>query len=901
MNKTKCKATLLIGALIISSLAASGIGAAQTILEEYNAIRSMVLSLNLPKGAENSILANLDASKESYMKSNFIVAMNQLVALENYLNAQKGKHIPEQVAEQLLSRVINLREMIWLGGIQIIKIGVTYNHDYQGTQALTDIARVDINAWLEANRKPYRVDFFLKDNQGSNEVALANTQEFHGEGIDIIVGHPWSTQCEASLDYVNTQGMLLLSASSTSPTLEMLGDNLLRGCPPDRVQVKRILDFYEAKGIEAIVLLYVNDAYGQWMRDLFQELSPGQVHIISSIPYVSWERDFTEKIQEADDALSSYLSQNPMNLDAVAVQMVDYGEIANAIEALETGSYQYVDKVVWLGNEATAINNELLYRIGEQAVKHRLYRAKAKADEASVQYQSVATRYTQMTGANLYYYKAVEYDLYWIIVRAVLHAQSLNPMNVKATILEMYGEPSPLPQPMTSLTLVLANVMQGDTEPYDGISGDISFNEDGDRPDSDYDLTGYAWVEGQLVSTFFGAYDESTGTTQTQEVQEQPPEFVYIGITITNDADFFHTNNIALLAKTDINSYCTENQIPMWFDFILKNNKGDIDIALQNLVEFNQAGINLVNGHGWSNQCGYSLQYINENNMILFSHSSTSPSLANPDNLFRLTTNDFVQGKVLVDLYELHQKKAVIILYIDDIWGFRLADVIRTKCNERGIEVLSFTPYNLSNVDWAQTLADMEAILASTTYKMDEIGFEIISFSEAVQALQCLSEGDYPLLRGVDWYGSDGTAMSDDIANNVFDIASQVKLYSTMVAPIWDDPKFTSFSDRYRSLFNAGPGFYAAAQYDILRILADYVILEGTTATDAIKPHLETLTGYNGVSGISTLDENGDRIGANYDIWGYGYDGNNYGSVRFGYYDLATDTITMFPMPEPLF
>jgi len=895
MNRMKLIATLLIGAFLVSSFAVANAGATSTILEEYNSVRSLVLSLNLPKGAETSILAKLDASKKSYLKGNYVAAMNQLVALKNYLNAQKGKKVPEEAADQLLARDKNLWERIRLGSIQEIKIGVTYNHNYFGAQTLADIARTDINTWLEANGKPYRVDFYLLDNQGSDQVAMANTQQFHEQGIDIIVGHPYSSQCEASLEYVNNNGMLLLSSSSTSPSLEIPGDNLLRGCPSDRVQVQRILDFYEAKHIEAIVLLYVDDSYGQWMRGLFEELSPERVEIIASISYTG-DVD-SAKLMELDEYLSSYLSQNPVDLDAVAVHMIDYGEIADSVEALEVGEYQYVDKVVWFGNEATAISDETLYRIGEQAVKHRIYRVNARPDEDSPLYQSVAARYMQITGSDLSYYQAVTYDLYWIIARAIIQAQSLDPMNVKAAIIDLYGESS-LPQPMTSLTLALARVMQGITEPYEGISGDVGFNEDGDRPDADYNLIGYAWVDKQLAYTSFGTYEASTGTIQTLEVQEQPPEFVTIGITSATTSAVSIAEAVAQLAKTDINQDMVARGIGMWFDFVVLDNEGSSVKALENTQILHDLGINLIIGHGWSSQCSASLDYVNKNEMLLFSASSTTTNLAMGDNLYRLTPNEYVRARIMARLYQELGKKAVVIYYRDGV-GNNLGEALIEECGVLGVEVLGCVPYDPGSWMLANDLGYIEALIANSPYSVEEVAFELLSFfdEEVIAVLREAKEGLYPSLQGVEWFGSESTAKMQRVLDEEPLFASQVRLYSLPSAPDYDNPRYVAFNEEYGSITGGEADFYAAAQYDIFWILAESVISGGGVDTSTVKAEIEALVqGYPGVSGLCSLDGNGDRIASNYDVWGYGIVEGEPTFVLLGEYDLATDAITLFPV-----
>jgi hypothetical protein len=48
---------------------------------------------------------------------------------------------------------------------------------------------------------------------------------------------------------------------------------------------------------------------------------------------------------------------------------------------------------------------------------------------------------------------------------------------------------------------------------------------------------------------------------------------------------------------------------------------------------------------------------------------------------------------------------------------------------------------------------------------------------------------------------------------------------------------------------------------------------------------------YYGYSGWCQLDEAGDRANANYEIWGYGLVNDEPSFVKYGWYDMWTDTM----------
>ena len=890
---------VLVVGFVLVFVSGSMARASLSIEGEYEEVRDQILALGLPRGTENSLLSKLDSSLDSLLRGSTHSALNKLDALMHEVEAQAGKNIPEWAAEILLDSVSYLYDLVSVSVVEFIDVGVTYNNDFESAAALTDIALTDVNDWLEANRYVFRLRAHYRDNMGSDEVSLSNVVELHDEGIDIVVGHPYSTQCEVSLDYVNGNDMLLLSSSSTSPFLEIPGDNLLRACPPDSFLGGTMAEFYKANGVKAVAFLYVDEYYLQWLVDAAVDACGEEVAVVESISFEGGTRDFSGMLHTIDSALAEYMAAYGLSFDEVALQMLDFGEILYAVEEADFGDYQLVDQIQWYADRN--LEQETLMRISDQAALHKLFKSTIVADVDSLDYQSVAERYHNATGSDLSFYSAVSYDSYWMLANAIIHAGSSDAMAVKGALQELYPVEG-LPEPMTALSYALTQAT-GDPGPYDGISGLIGFDENGDRVGADVQLTGYAWVDQSISEELYGVYDESSGSVVTYSVEEQLPEYVTIGVTSSTTVGMSSTRDNIGIAKADINQRMSDEGRGVCFRFHVLDNEGNVSKALENIQSLEDMGINLVIGHGWSSQCLGSLDYVNTHDMLMVSSSSTSvmEPLIQPDNLYRLTTNDEVQGRVLSKLYEEHGEKAVIILYRDDAYGVGLKDVLIDRCNASGISVLGIFAYDpWGSADYEELLTEVEDLLEASIgpdLSLDEIAFQVIAFSESIQILNA-ADPELPLTWGVDWYGCDGTALSDEIARQAFKNAVSVKLYSTLVAPIYDDPLYLAWAVRYGDMTNLFPGFFSAVQYDIAQILAQAVIDAGSTDTDLVEATmLDIVQDYHGVSGYSTFDVNGDRIGANYDVWIYMYDGiDSY--VQYAYYDLETDSIWFNEIPE---
>ena len=71
--------------------------------------------------------------------------------------------------------------------------------------------------------------------------------------------------------------------------------------------------------------------------------------------------------------------------------------------------------------------------------------------------------------------------------------------------------------------------------------------------------------------------------------------------------------------------------------------------------------------------------YVDSNNMVLISPSSTSSSITADDNIFRLAPNTAQQGRVLALLFEQERIDVIITIYRSDAWGFSLYESTRRR------------------------------------------------------------------------------------------------------------------------------------------------------------------------------------------------------------------------------
>ena len=281
---------------------------------------------------------------------------------------------------------------------------------------------------------------------------------------------------------------------------------------------------------------------------------------------------------------------------------------------------------------------------------------------------------------------------------------------------------------------------------------------------------------------------------------------------------------------------------------------------------------------------------VNDNNMLMWSSSSTSPLLAIPDdNLLRMCPTDLIQAPAIAAMLVSRDIDACIVIQRGDAWADGIYNYFEPAFEAKGGVVLEKIRYAGEATEFANYLQTAEDILSSAveTYGLEHLAIEVIAFSESV--VMITQAEDYPTVYSVPWFGSDGTSLTQQITDDAPNQATHIGLFSTVAAPA-ESQKFLDLADRYEALVNQPYGYYTACTYDIGWILTGTILEAQSPDAMAIIP-LQAPTAFNmfGASGWNRLNDDGDRYGSNYQIWSY--DPN---SVVVGLYDGVTDQVTWY-------
>ena len=352
------------------------------------------------------------------------------------------------------------------------------------------------------------------------------------------------------------------------------------------------------------------------------------------------------------------------------------------------------------------------------------------------------------------------------------------------------------------------------------------------------------------------------------------------------------------IMEADYNAYLDKLGMDTTLEFLIDDATGQAAVHLEKVQGYKSMDINVFIGGGWSSQAQAALSYCNDNDMLMWSSSSTSPLLAIPDdNLYRMCPTDLIQAPAIAEMLWSAGIEAIVLIQRGDAWADGIYNYLEPAYTAKGGVILEKIRYAGEATEFANYLQTAEGIVedAVAEYGEEHVGVEIISFSEFV--VMMTQAQDFPTLYDLTWFGSDGTTLSQQACDDAPEQVVHLKVHSTYAAPA-DSDKFNDLYERYFALVAQPFGYYSACSYDIGWVLIESIMNTQSLDATVLIPVQHT-TAYNnfGASGWNQLNEDGDRYGSNYQIWSYKYDGDVVIPYVSGLYDGITGQVTWYVDP----
>ncbi|HVH13145.1 MAG TPA: ABC transporter substrate-binding protein [Longimicrobium sp.] len=240
--------------------------------------------------------------------------------------------------------------------------------------------------------------------------------------------------------------------------------------------------------------------------------------------------------------------------------------------------------------------------------------------------------------------------------------------------------------------------------------------------------------------------------------------------------------------------------------------------------------------------------------LLLVSATSTSPGLTRQGygRVFRTVFNDTEVGKQMAQYAVDHGWRRMVIYYTRNEYGRELANAFEEQAASHGAQVVSRESYD-PNLSANPVAAEQTA----STWKSWEFDAVFIAGEDEQSALlvaELRKQGiDVPILG------------SDALATPVFLQKGGAAVEGTVIAtafhPDAPDPEVRRFNAAFEQRYGIRPDVGAALGYDAVRVLARAMREAQSTEPDKVAAAMHRLSGFRGVTGAFTFDEDGNLVG----------------------------------------
>lgn len=193
----------------------------------------------------------------------------------------------------------------------------------------------------------------------------------------------------------------------------------------------------------------------------------------------------------------------------------------------------------------------------------------------------------------------------------------------------------------------------------------------------------------------------------------------------------------------DANEKFKEKELDIKFSLTVEDSESDPDEALKKAKKLWKKGYKIFIANS-SAEVEKLMPWAKENGAIVFSASSTSPSLGVAgDGVFRMVPDDTQQAAALASLLEFEGIYGIVPIYRDDVYGRELVDLLTKEFkNVQGL-VSDPIKYQTKETKWDEVLSDVSKAIENLKLDKERVAVVLVSFDEIGDILKASENGRF--------------------------------------------------------------------------------------------------------------------------------------------------------------
>lgn len=739
-----------------------------------------------------------------------------------------------------------------------------------------DFALAEFNRYLYDSGADWRLDVIKLYTKYDPAETLALVKEFDDMGIKAFLGPSTSANLREIQEYVAANDMVAISYSSGASDLSIPGDRIFRTIPDATTYAKAEYALLQNDNIKEIILVFLDDTAGRSFNHTIHEA------IESDLTYDINIRDTIKFHPDTDDAdmvaaqIGAALAADPPVVHHTGIVVFDYtGKIVDIIRHVAEASIPGMNDTIWHGPD-----NHMNELYADDTIRPFLIQTNYRTLSLAYGENDLNIRIDSLINdAGTYAYAA--YDALFIMGNAIDMTDDATDGDAIAAAIPKVARLGHGPALHQHIQDPLTHIPDGLSEYAGALGTSIELNEAGDLAKSDYTI--FTIQDDGFSITH--RYDSATDTLREFTL----PKKVKIGVLVSETGSLAEEVGIAASDAISLAAYNYNLELASegadWRLDILKKDDGTYpDATLENVQAFHADDIRAVIGPVTSGSTAHMMDFVNDNGMVAVGYSSSSPTLALPDSIFRMRASDEKAADVYARLLPHDGITDLIIMYRDDPWGRSFNERITAHALHIGTIMIhpgiSYTPATSTDTttDYQMVVETLKSRLADVD--MSGVAVMLFGFSESWDIVE-IARMD-PALQEGQWYAF---LTSPDVRPSPEQVPWMEKVgYSSVITrPI---PNAIS---RHIDANVDGANFYSYHAYDALYTLANAIKRTGSdqNAEALVMTIPEVARLLPAAIGFHTvLNEAGDLVGSDYNV----YEMRD-GAFRVrALYDYATDS-----------
>lgn len=286
------------------------------------------------------------------------------------------------------------------------------------SKAAMQVGIDDVNQSLAAAGSGLRFAAEIIDTKLDTALTLAAVRALKAKQVDVVLGPQSSAEVAALKTFVDANGMLVISPSSTAGTLAIANDNIFRLTPSDTLEAVALVALMKADGVKTVIPFWRKDAGNVGLQVATRALFAAAGTVKPGVEYAATTTDYAASVAALKTQVQAAIAERG-GTAGIAIAHAGFDEVVDIFNL--TSGDPVLSAVRWYGTDGTAQSEPLRsYTKAAAFAKQVNFWTPVPGvdDAASARWQPVATRIAAVAKAQPDAFALAVYDAVWLTAQA---------------------------------------------------------------------------------------------------------------------------------------------------------------------------------------------------------------------------------------------------------------------------------------------------------------------------------------------------------------------------------------------------------------------------------------------------------------------------------------------------